>query len=92
MPVDVRGSLSYNPDSKGCEYIIACPQLGIEEDGTGTIEDDIERLRELVNAAIVKEFNVEPKAVSITGYRLGMDFSIEGAVNRTLDEFKGKGE
>lgn len=87
MPVDVKGRVVYNPENEDQEYLIDCKQLGISEDGSGTLEDDIEDLRSRVEAAIVEEFHVSPKAVQITGYTLTLSFSIEGAVNKTLDEF-----
>jgi hypothetical protein len=92
MPVDVRGRVSYDPNVKNNEpeYTLDCKQLGIEEDGSGDIETDIETLRHFIEYAIVKEFKVEPKAVQITGYTLSLNFSIEGAINRSLDEFTGK--
>lgn len=87
MPVDVSGRIVYNPDADQ-EYTLTCKQLDISEEGTGTIEDDIETLREKVTAAIVDEFHVSPEAVSITGYSLSLAFSIQGPVNHTLDKFQ----
>lgn len=86
MPVDVKGRIVYNPDAEQ-EYTIDCKQLSISEEGSGTIEDDIEDLRERVTEAITKEFHVAPAAIEITGYTLSMNFSIEGPVNHTLDNF-----
>jgi hypothetical protein len=87
MPVDVKGRVVFNPDADD-EYTIDCKQLGISKSGDGTIEEDIETLRELVTKAICEEFKVEPAAVAITGYVMSLNFSIEGPINRTLDEFK----
>ena len=92
MPVDVKGRVIYNPDNEDEEYLIDCKQLGISTGGSGTIEDDIEQLRLMIEAAIAEEFHVAPKAVQITGYTLTLSFSIEGAVNKTLDEFVKKDE
>jgi hypothetical protein len=86
MPVDVSGRIVYNPDADQ-EYMITCKQLGISEEGSGTIEEDIESLREKVSAAISEEFHVSPEAVSIAGYSLNLTFTIEGPVNHTLDRF-----
>jgi phosphosulfolactate synthase (CoM biosynthesis protein A) len=86
MPVDVSGKIVYNPDADD-EYTLQCKQLGITESGTGTIEDDIETLREKVTNAIAEEFKVSPEAVSISGYSLNLIFSVQGPVNHTLDTF-----
>jgi hypothetical protein len=89
MPVDVSGRIVYNPDADQ-EYTLSCKQLNISEEGSGTIEEDIETLREKVTASIVDEFHVAPESVSITGYSLNIAFSIEGPVNHTLDNFGTK--
>ena len=90
MPVEVKGRVVYNQDNEDQEYLIDCKQLGISEDGTGTIEDDVERLRLMIEQAIAEEFHVAPKAGQIIGYTLNLSFSIEGAINKTLDEFVKK--
>jgi poly(3-hydroxybutyrate) depolymerase len=87
MPVDVKGRIVYNPEAEE-EYKLDCKQLGIEKEATGTLEDDIEELRQKVTDAIVEEFHVEPAAVQITGYSMSLNFSIEGPINKTLDDFK----
>jgi hypothetical protein len=93
MPVDVKGRVVFNPDDKEQEYTIDCKQLGISEEGTGTLETDIETLRELIDKAIREEFHLkELDKVQITGYTLSLNVSIEGAINKTLDQFQGKKE
>jgi len=87
MPVDVKGKIVYNPGAKDGDYRIECPQLGISIEGSGTIEDDIETLREEIDSKIQKEFKCNPSAVQVIGYTLGLSFSIEGPTNRTLDQF-----
>lgn len=91
MPVDVSGRIVYNPEADS-EYTLQCKQLGISEDGTGTIEEDIETLRGKVVSAISEEFHVSPESVSIAGYSLNMVFTIQGPVNHTLDHFEKDGE
>lgn len=86
MPVDVKGRIVFNPDNDQ-EYTLDCKQLAISEEGSGTIEDDIEDLRERVTNAISEEFHVAPSAITITGYVMSLNFSIEGPVNHTLDKF-----
>jgi len=88
MPVEVRGAIKYNPGVKDHpDYIISCPQLDVLEEGSGDIEEMIEELRGTVTAAIADEFKVAPSAVQIMGYSMGISFSIEGPINKTLDEF-----
>lgn len=87
MPVEVSGQIVYNPDSKDDEYKIVCKQLEIENEGSGTIEEDIETLRNEITKAIVEEFHVSPEEVRLTGYRMSMNFEISGPVNHTLDQF-----
>jgi hypothetical protein len=90
MPVDVKGRVIYNPDDKEQEYTIDCKQLGISEEGTGTLEDDIETLRDLIDKAIREEFHLkELETVQVTGYTLSLNVSIEGTINKTLDQFQG---
>jgi argininosuccinate synthase len=86
MPVDVKGRIVYNPDNEQ-EYSIDCKQLSISDEGSGSIEDDIEDLRERVTKAISEEFHVAPSAITITGYVMSLNFSIEGPTNHTLDKF-----
>lgn len=86
MPVDVRGRVVYNKEADR-EFTIDCKQLDISEEGSGSIEEDIETLREKVTSAIAKEFKVSSAAVSITSYSMSINFSIEGPVNHTLDKF-----
>jgi hypothetical protein len=86
MPVDVKGTIKFNPEAEQ-EYTIACPQLGITEEGSGTIEEDIEDLRERVTKAISEEFHVAPESVQITGYTMSLNFEVTGPVNHTLDKF-----
>lgn len=95
MPVDVKGKVSYNPDSKGAAYMLDCPQLGISQDGSGDIEEDIETLRVEIEKKIMEEFHQKPRTVQITGYTLSLGFSIEGSLNKSLDDFadvKQKGD
>lgn len=89
MPVDVKARIVFNPDADH-EYNLDCKQLGIDEPGSGTIEEDIELIRGKISAAISKEFHVEPAAVQIESYTLNLNFSIQGPVNYTLDKFPGK--
>lgn len=90
MPVDVKGRVVYNPDDKEQPFTIDCKQLGISEEGTGTLETDIETLRDLIDKAIREEFHLkELETVQVTGYTLSLNVSIEGAVNKTLDQFQG---
>lgn len=91
MPVDVKGNVRYNPEADK-EYTIDCKQLGISEDGSGVIEDDIENLRERVTTKISEEFHVAPESVQITGYNLSLNFEVTGPTNHTLDKFTGKTE
>ena len=86
MPVDVRGRVQFSKDADE-EYTIDCKQLGIEDTGSGDIEEDIEDLRERVVAAISEEFKVAPSAVQIVSYSMNIMFSIEGPINETLDKF-----
>lgn len=86
MPVDVKGRIVYNPDAEP-EYSLDCKQLGISESASGSIEEDIEDLRERVTNAISEEFHVAPSAITITGYSMSLNFSIEGPTNHTLDKF-----
>jgi hypothetical protein len=92
MPVEVSGNIIYNPDAKDDKYKIICKSLDIEEEGSGTIEDDIETLRQRITDAIVEEFKVSPEEVKLTGYRMTMNFEISGPVNYTLDKFNKKKE
>lgn len=87
MPVDVKGRIVFNPDAEQ-EYTIDCKQLGISQDGSGTIEQDIENLRERVTKSISEEFKVAPSSINITSYVMSLNFSIEGPVNHTLDKFR----
>lgn len=91
MPVDVKGRIVYNPDAEE-EYVLECKQLKITNPATGAIEEDIEDLRDRIIKAISEEFHVEPASVKITGYSLNLNFSIDGPINRTLDEFKEKND
>lgn len=91
MPVDVKGRVVYNPDDKEQKYTIDCKQLGISEEGTGTLEDDIETLRDLIDKAIREEFHLkELETVQVTGYILSLNVSIEGTIHKTLDKFEGE--
>ena len=90
MPVDVRGRIVYNPSAKDGDYRIECPQLGISIEGSGTIEDDIETLRQEIEEKIQEEFKCDPSIVQMTGYSMGLAFSIEGPTNCTLDQFTRK--
>lgn len=92
MPVEISGQIIYNPDAKDEEYKIVCKSLDIEEEGSGTLEDDIETLRQEITDAIVEEFKVSPEEVKLTGYRMTMSFEISGPVNHTLDKFSKKDE
>jgi hypothetical protein len=85
MPVDVRGRVQYSKDAE--EYTIDCKQLGIEDTGSGDIQEDIDDLTERITAAISEEFKVAPSAVQIVSYSMNISFSIEGPINKTLDEF-----
>lgn len=92
MPVEVSGQIVYNPDTKDDEdnYRIICKTLNIDEEGSGTLEEDIETLRQNITDAIVEEFHVSPEEVKLTGYRLSMNFEVRGPeepVNHSLDEF-----
>ena len=88
IPVDVKGQIKYNPGVKDHpDYMIVCPQLGISMDGFGDIEKMIKTLREQVTRAITDEFKVAPSTVQITAYSMGLNFSIEGPTNHTLDKF-----
>lgn len=90
MPVDVKGRISFNPEADQ-EYTLDCKQLGISEEGSGTIEEDIEDLRSRIESAIKEEFHLDKiRAVQIENYTLSLSFSIEGAINKTLDEFVKK--
>lgn len=86
MPVDVRGKITYNPDAKGSAYMMECAQLGISEPASGSLEEDIEELRDRIVKAMAEEFSV-PEAVQMTGYSMNMNFTIEGPINHTLDNF-----
>jgi hypothetical protein len=86
MPVDVRGRVQYSKDAEE-EYTIDCKQLGIEDTGSGDIQEDIDDLTERITAAISEEFKVAPSAVQIVSYSMNISFSIEGPINKTLDEF-----
>lgn len=87
MPVAVKGKISFNPGAKGGDYNLSCDQLGIDLEGSGDIEQDIEALREKITEKIAEEFKVEPSAVQIESYTLSLNFDIEGPVNRTLSSF-----
>jgi len=86
MPVNVTGKIKYVKDADD-PYVIDCKQLGVEEEGNGEIEGDVETLRKLVESAILDEFKVPPAAVQIVSYTMSVTFSIEGPTNRTLTEF-----
>lgn len=86
MPVEVKGRIVYNPEADQ-EYVLDCKQLDISEEGSGTIENDIEDLRERVTRAISEEFHVAPASIGITGYVLSLNFSITGPRDHTLDKF-----
>jgi hypothetical protein len=90
MPVEVKGRVVFNPENEDQNYTIDCKQLGISEEGSGSIEEDIEDLRSRIERAIEEEFHVEPKLIQLTGYTMSMSFSIEGPINKTLDEFTKK--
>lgn len=89
MPVDVKGRIIYNPESDQ-EYTLDCKQLAISEEASGTIEDDIEELRQKVTTAISEEFHIAPSTINITGYVMSLSFSIEGPTNHTLSDFADK--
>lgn len=91
MPVDVKARITYDRDAKK-EYSLDCKQLGIEGEASGSIEEDIEDLRERVTNAISEEFHVAPSAITVTNYVMSMTFSIEGPINQTLDKFTKKQE
>ena len=84
IPVDATGRIAYNPESDD-EYTVECKQLGIRIEGTGTIENDIETLREKITESISNEFHVAPEVV-MTKYAITLTFSIKGPINHTLDE------
>lgn len=90
MPVDVKGRIVYNPGAKDGDYRIECPQLGISIEGSGTIEDDIETLWQEIEEKVHDEFKCDPSTVQMTGYSMGLSFSIEGPTNHTLDQFTKK--
>jgi hypothetical protein len=91
MPVEVKGRIVYNPDAD-TEYKIDCKQLSIDEEGSGSIEEDIEDLLERVTKAIAEEFHVSPLAITITGYTMSLNFSIKGPINHTPDKFRKEDE
>jgi hypothetical protein len=91
MPVDVKARITYDRDAKQ-EFSLDCKQLGIEGEASGSIETDIEDLRERVTKAISEEFHVAPSSITITNYVMSMTFSIEGPTNHTLDKFTKEAE
>ena len=86
MPVGLKGQIKKDEDNN---YFILCPQLGIDLSGTGNLEEDIETLRNKIAEKIEEEFGKEPETVQIESYSLTLNFSVEGPVNRSLDEFAG---
>ena len=91
MPVDVKARITYDRDAKQ-EFSLDCKQLGIEGEASGSIEADIEDLRERVTSAISEEFHVAPSSITIVNYIMSMTFSIEGPINQTLDKFTKKSD
>jgi hypothetical protein len=89
MPADFKGKIRYNPDCKksDAEHTISCKQLGISEEGSGNVREDIAHLSELITDKIVEEFRTQPEAVLLVGYSMSLDFSIQGPVNHSLAEF-----
>ena len=89
MPVHVSGKIAFDAGDKTNPYSIQCPQLGIDVAGSGVIEDDIETLRKKINRKIREEFGKEPQTIQLDSYSLGMKFTVEGPVNKTLGQFEG---
>ena len=89
MPVDVKGRIVYSPEADQ-EYTLDCKQLDISEEASGSIESDIEDLRQKVISAISEEFHIAPSTINITGYVMTLNFSIEGPTNHTLSDFADK--
>jgi len=89
MPADFRAKIRYNPDCKPSEpqVKISCKALGISEEGSGNVREDIAHLSDLITDKIVEEFRTHPEAVMLVGYSMSLDFSIQGPVNHSLAEF-----
>lgn len=89
MTLEAKGRIRFNPDVKPGEpeYILDSKQLGINEPGSGQIEQMMDELTERVKRAIAEEFYCAPSCVQIVGYSMGITFAVDGPTNRTLDEF-----
>ena len=93
MVLETRGVIKYDPDVKAgeSEYVIECKPLGICEDGSGDLVDDIDTLLEKVREVISKEFSIPPCDVVLIRYSMSLTFDVSAPVNKSLDQFtKGK--
>ena len=56
MPADFKGKIRYNSDCKPSEpeYKISCKALGISEEGSGNVREDIKDLSELIRDKMQK--------------------------------------
>lgn len=89
MPADFKGKITFNPDVKPGipNYFIKCPALEICESGSGDLEEMIADLTTHIREKLSEEFRTTPRSVEITKYTMGIDFSVQGPVNRSLAEF-----
>ena len=70
MSLETTGIIKFDPDVKAgeSEYILECKPLGICEDGSGDLIEDIDTLLNKVREVISKEFSIPPCDVILTRY------------------------
>ena len=92
MTLEASGTIKFKRDAGNkTPWTIASKQLGIEMDGSGDIDDMIERLTDRVREKFTEEFRTMPRSVSLAAYSMTFKFDVVGPVNHVLEDF-GQGK
>lgn len=84
MPAKFKAKIACDEDG---EYTISCKQLDISEEGSGDIEEMMDNITERIREKVAEEFRNMPRAVTLTGYSMNLNYTVVGPVNRSLEEF-----
>ena len=84
MSLEATGNIKFD----GKDYTYGCKSLNIEKiSGDGDLDGMIDDLRRKMTAAIQEEFKVPVESITLAGYSMNLNFTIQGPTNRQLSEF-----